>query len=90
MRRTLHPDPARRSLDGEAHDQVTAREMIEATAAGSGRERDPGARRIDVRVVDVHGTIAAVVVHSNVYRESLHLGRTHAGWRIVNALWDFA
>ena len=88
MRRALHPDLAKRSLDGEALDQVTARGMIDATSAGSGRERDPGAGRIDVRVVDVHGAIAAVVVDSNVYREYLHLVRTEDGWKIVNALWD--
>jgi hypothetical protein len=90
MRRALHPDLAKRSLDGEALDEVTAREMIEATAAGSGKERDPGARRIDVRVVEVHGDIATAVVDSNVYREYLHLVRTEAGWKIVNALWAFA
>jgi hypothetical protein len=39
--------------------------------------------------VDVHGTIAAAVVDSNVYREYLHFVRTGAGWRIVNALWAF-
>lgn len=90
IRRALHPELAKRSVDGGALDQVTAREMIEATAAGRGRERDPGTRRIDVRVVDVHGAIAAVLVDSNVYREYLHLVRTDAGWRIVNALWEFA
>ena len=89
MRRALHPELAKRSLDGEAIDQLTAGAMIEATARGRGKERDSGARRIDVRVVDVHGTIAAAVVDSNVYREYLHFVRTEAGWRIVNALWAF-
>jgi hypothetical protein len=32
----------------------------------------------------------SVVVHSNVYREYLHLGQTDEGWKIVNALWDWA
>ena len=91
MRRALHPDLAKRSPDGdEALDQVTAPEMIEATTAGAGKERDPGARRIDVRVVEVHGDIATAIVDSNVYREYLHLVRTDAGWKIVNALWAFA
>jgi hypothetical protein len=40
--------------------------------------------------VDVHGTIASVVVDSNVYREYLHLVRTPDGWKIANALWDWA
>jgi hypothetical protein len=87
MRRALHPDLVKRAPVGKVLDETTALEMIEATAAGSGRERDPGGRRIDVRVVDVHGTIASAVVDSNVYREYLHLVRTDDGWRIVNALY---
>jgi hypothetical protein len=90
MRRALHPDLAKRTLDHDALRELTAVEMIEATAAGFGRKRDPGVRHIDVRVVDVHGAIASAVVDSNVYREYLHLVRTDDGWRIVNALWDFA
>jgi hypothetical protein len=91
MRRALHPELAKRSLGGgDALDQVTARQMIEWTAAGSGKERDPGARRIDVRVVEVHGDIATAVVDSNVYREYLHFVRTEAGWKIANALWAYA
>ena len=92
MRRALHPDLAKRSLadDSDSVDHLSAPEMIEATAAGRGKRRDPGERVIDARVVDVHGGIAAAVVHSNVYREYLHLARTGDGWRIVNALWDWA
>jgi hypothetical protein len=91
MERALHPQLAKRSLkEGDSLDHLTAREMVDATAAGAGRSRDPGDRRIDVRVVDVHDSIAAVVVESTVYREYLHLVRTEAGWRIANALWAFS
>jgi hypothetical protein len=90
MRRALHADLAKRSLDGDGLDHLTAPEMVEATAAGAGMKRDPGERRIDVRVVDVHGDIASVVVDSNVYYEYLHLVRTADGWKIANALWEFA
>jgi hypothetical protein len=90
MERALHPGLAKRSLEDGRLDHLTASQMIEATAAGRGKGRDPGRRQLDVRVVEVHGRIASVVVHSNVYREYLHLARTHEGWRIVNALWDWA
>ena len=90
MRRALHPDLAKRSLGGGGLDQLTASEMVDATAAGSGRERDPAARRIDVHVVEVYGDIATAVVDSNVYREYLHLVRTADGWKIVNALWAYS
>jgi Putative lumazine-binding len=89
MRRALHPDLAKRSLGREGLDQVTAPQMVEWTAAGSGSERDPAARRIDVRVVEVYGGIATAVVDSNVYREYLHLVRTDGAWKTVNALWAF-
>ena len=89
MRRALHPGLAKRALDGERLDEDTATGMIDATAAGAGRERDPEVRRIDVRVVEVYGDIATAVVDSNVYREYLHLVRTERGWVIVNALWAF-
>ena len=89
MERALHPGLAKRSL---AEDAVTlnsdsAQEMIDATAAGQGKRRDPEKREIDVRVMEIHEEIATVVVHSNVYREYLHLARTREGWKIVNALW---
>jgi hypothetical protein len=92
MERALHPGLAKRRL---ADDRVglnadTAQQMIDATAAGVGTRREPRLREIDVRVVEIFEDIATVVVHSNVYREYLHLARTSDGWKIVNALWRFA
>jgi hypothetical protein len=89
MKRALHTQLAKRSLDDGRLDEDTAPGMIEATAAGQGKRRDPGQRQINVEVVEIYGAIASVVVHSNVYREYLHLARTDEGWKIVNALWDF-
>jgi hypothetical protein len=87
MDRALHPALAKRSADLET---ATKPEMVEATAAGRGKTRDPGPdRQIAVDVVDVHGTIATVVVRSPVYHEYLHLVRVEDGWKIVNALWDW-
>jgi hypothetical protein len=80
MERALHPQLAKRSLGNGTLDEDTAPEMIEATAAGSGKHRDPGERRIDIDVVEIYGPI----------REYLHLGQTDEGWKIVNALWDWA
>ena len=89
MHRALHPDLAKRSLGRQGLDQLSASQMIEATAAGAGRERDSRPRRINVRVVEVYGDITTAVVDSNVYREYLHLVRTDNDWKIVNALWAF-
>jgi hypothetical protein len=92
MERALHPALAKRSLekDGRTLNETTAAWMIDATARGLGRERDPGERRIEVEVVDFYGTIANATVRSAVYREYVHLVRTPEGWKIVNALWEWA
>jgi Putative lumazine-binding len=89
MRRALHPDLAKRSLGREGLDQLTASQMVDATAEGAGRKGDSPERRIDIHVVEVYGDIATVVVDSNVYREYVHLVRTNGDWKIVNALWAF-
>jgi hypothetical protein len=90
MERALHPGLAKRSLgrDGRTLDETTTGWMIDATGRGVGRERDPGDRRIEVEVEDVHGSIASATVRSAVYREYVQLVRTPDGWQIVNALWE--
>jgi hypothetical protein len=94
MERALHPELAKRpgrvddSL-GETLGTLTAREMIDRTAAGDGRTRDVPDRGIEVDVVDVFGGIASATVRSAVYHEYVHLVRTAEGWRIVNALWQW-
>ena len=89
MERALHPGLAKRSLDqdGRTLKEGTAEGMIDATARGGGRERDPG--DIEVEVVDIHGPIANATVRSAVYREYVQLVRTPDGWKIVNALWEW-
>jgi len=94
MERALHPELVKRSLadDGSGVDTMTAREMITATAAGRGKERDAaigGDRRIEVSSVDIHSKVASVTVRSSLYIDYLHLARTREGWKIVNVLWDW-
>ena len=91
MERALHPRLAKRALGtgGWDLDETSAEWMIDATARGLGRERDPGDRGIEVEVHDVYGPIANVTVRSAVYREYVQLLRTEEGWRIVNALWQW-
>jgi hypothetical protein len=91
MERALHPSLAKRSLadDGQQVEHLTAPEMIDATARGTGTTRDVPDRRIEVDVDDVYGAIANVTVRSAVYREYLQLARTRDGWKIVNALWQW-
>jgi hypothetical protein len=95
MERALHRELAKRSLrqldrDSAELRSVTKEQMVAWTAEGEGRSVDPGGDRgIEVDVVDLYANIATVVVRSPVYREYLHLARTDAGWKIVNALWHW-
>jgi hypothetical protein len=94
MDRALHPALAKRSLrqvdpDSPELRTLTKDRMVALTAEGEGKREDPGDRRIEVEVVDVHGNIATVLIQSAVLREYLHLVRTDEGWKIVNALWHF-
>jgi hypothetical protein len=87
MNRALHPDLVKRQAGDEL--VITTKErMLELTAAGAGAA-DGADRRLDVKVLEVHGEIATAIVRSAVYREYLHLVHTTDGWRIANALWRF-
>jgi Putative lumazine-binding len=88
MERALHPELAKRSIEEDRTiDNTSAREMIDATAAGVGRRRDPGDRRIEVHVDHVHGSIATATVTSAVYVDYLQLVRDGDEWKILNVLW---
>jgi hypothetical protein len=92
MARALHPELVKRGWlrdkGGGWHiDPDTRTTMVDAAAAGHGRAMDPAARRYTTTVSDVHGDIAAAMVHAVPYVDYLHLVRTPDGWRIVSALW---
>jgi hypothetical protein len=93
MERAIHPDLAKRShveQGGEPRSirAVTAAQMIGWTGDGEGREADPAGRRLAIHIDEIHDSIATVHVRAAKYVEYLHLARTPAGWRIVNALWQ--
>jgi hypothetical protein len=90
MGRALHPQLVRRSRSEDTFsvDTISAEEMVAATAAGTGRTRDPGDRRVEISVDHVYDAIATVTVTSAVYVDYLHLVATPEGWKIVNVLWD--
>jgi hypothetical protein len=93
MARALHSDLVKRSLaEGGGIETISAREMVDATAAGIGLTRDPGAdrREIEITVDHVHGSIATATVTSAVYVDYLQLVETSDGWKILNVLWDWS
>ena len=93
MEQALHPELAKRSLwldaaGGEVLRTTSAARMIELTAAGAGTN-DGGDGKVELRI-ETHGAIASVTARGGKYVDYLHLARTRAGWKIVNALWAWA
>ena len=91
MERALHPALAKRIQAPDSSGQLvvtdmSARELIDRTAAGTGTA-DP-TRRHDVRVLDVFGRAASVRVDATGWVDYLHLIQTRAGWEIINVLWE--
>ena len=92
MERALHPALAKRIQTADSTGTLTvadmsARELIDRTAAGTGTS-DP-ARRSEVRVLDVFGRAAAVRIDASGWVDYLHLIHTPDGWKIINVLWEW-
>lgn len=90
MRRSLHPQLAKRSVGAGASndlplDTIGTTEMVEATGKGYGRKYRPGH---EITVLDTYGEIATVKVASVPYIDYLHLARFGDRWLIVNVLWQ--
>jgi hypothetical protein len=95
MDRALHPALAKMAIGqgpdrSDAPNLDTKDTMVEATRAGIGRRRDRPNRGIRIDVTAVSGDIASAVIHSAVYVDFVLLYRTRDGWKITNALWQWA
>lgn len=93
MSRALHPQLTKRILqtppDAPSRlSNMSADQLIAATANGGGRQTPEGERNIRVRILDVFGAAATVRVDAAKWIDYMHLSRTHEGWRIVNVLWE--
>ena len=81
MERILHPSYS-------ALEEFTARDMIEATAEGKGRDEDADDRQISIEISYLSGDTARATCLSHRYVEVLQLVRTPAGWKILNGTWQ--
>jgi Putative lumazine-binding len=95
MERALHPELVKRCRgleygDPDALETLTARQMVDATANGEGRREDADDRRIDITITYLKGNVASVTCLCHRYADLLHLIRMPEGWKIVNAVWEFA
>jgi hypothetical protein len=92
MERALDPELVKRCRgiegdDPDALETLSAREMIDATAAGEGSREDAPDRQIEIKVDYLSGGIASVECFCHRYIDLVHLIEMPDGWKIVNAVW---
>lgn len=79
MRRALHPEYS-------ALEELTAQDLLEATARGEGRCENVEDRRIAIEISHLKDNTARVTCLSHRYLEVLQLVRTAEGWKILNGI----
>jgi hypothetical protein len=92
MERSLHPDLAKRIVEGRPDgrstvNHTTAASLVAQTASGGGRDTPIERRRGDVRILDVFGNAASVRVDAHGWVDFMHLGKVDGEWKIINVLW---
>jgi Putative lumazine-binding len=91
MRRSLHPQLVKRSLEqgGRSGDPslatIGAEDMVLMTSEGRGKKHPRGH---DVTILDLYEDVATVRVTSVPYVDYLHVARFGESWLIVNVLWQ--
>lgn len=93
MERALHPDLAKRIVvtrpDGKSVLQnMTAKQLVGATASGAGTRTPVDERRMDVVVLDVYENVASVRITAGEWIDYLHVGKVDGEWKIINVLWE--
>jgi hypothetical protein len=81
MARILHPSYS-------ALEQLSAQDLIEATAKGNGCREDAIDRQISIEISYLNGDTARAICLSHRYVEVLQLVRTPEGWKILNGTWQ--
>jgi Putative lumazine-binding len=91
MRRSLHPQMVKRSLEqgGRSGDPslatIGSEDMVLMTGAGRGTNHPRGH---DVTILDLYEDVATVKVKSVPYVDYVHVARFGKSWLIVNVLWQ--
>jgi hypothetical protein len=93
MKRSLHPNLAKRSLSRDSLTGVSllrntsALRMEELTRQGEGTSTPMNERSQVMTILDTFENIATVKVVSYEYVEYLHVAKFDTRWLIVNTLW---
>jgi len=95
MERALHPELAKRIVRDPAGPEsrlqnMSAEQLIDATAGGGAARIPDDARKTDVSILDIYNNIASVRIDAGVWIDYLHIARWNGEWKIVNVLWEMA
>jgi hypothetical protein len=94
MERALHPELAKRMVQEDPKsqksvlDQMGAKQLVQYTREGGGRETPVGQRQADVFILDIYQGAASAKVIAKDWVDYLHLARWNWRWQIVNVLWE--
>ena len=91
MAACLHPDLDHRILQvasGEGDAVETVRDLL-GVQAQLGRSVNPAARKVEVRVLDVHGRSASARVDLGPWCAYVHLAAHRQGWGIASVMWEW-
>ena len=95
MERRLHPDLRKcvHARDRESGEwglrEMTAEQLVQIVASGSGTRVPENERRAEVKVLDIYGDIASVRIAMRDWVDYLHVAKIDGEWKIINVLWDF-
>ena len=95
MERALHPELAKRIVGDPSGPEsrlqnMSAQQLIDATAGGGAARIPDDAKKEDVSILDVYHNIASVRIDAGVWIDYLHVARWNGEWKIINVLWEMA
>jgi hypothetical protein len=93
MEQALHADLAKRIVartpgEDAALLEMTADQLIQATARGGGTRMPDEQKVADVTILDIFGGMASVKIVAGLWVDYLHIARVNGEWKIVNVLWE--
>jgi len=94
MERALHPHLAKRVVQThpKSHksvlSQMGAKELVQYTREGGGRETPAQRRQADVSILDIYQGAASAKIIAADWVDYLHFARWNGRWMIVNVLWE--
>ncbi|MBN1498867.1 MAG: nuclear transport factor 2 family protein [Spirochaetes bacterium] len=90
MKKGLHPDLAKRSIDPAKSNGINKMDLpslLSIVHQYGGQNAET--RIIDIKILDVYQNIATAKVTTNDYIDYVQLGYMSNKWMIINVLWEF-